>query len=124
MLENRKGLKGNGFDFYFGVLHSNDMFPCPLYRNEKQLESDIGLNQARLTGMYTREALKFIEDSKDQRFFLYFAHTFPHQPLFPSEKFAGKSRAGKFGDTVEEIDWAADGLCFITCRPILPRVIM
>jgi len=96
----------HGFDFYFGVPHSNDMFPCPLYRNEKQLEPDIGLNQARLTGMYTRKALKFIEDSKDRRFFLYFAHTFPHQPLFSSKKFEGKSRAGKFGDTVEEIDWS------------------
>ena len=47
----------HGFDMYFGVPHSNDMFPCPLYRNEEQLERDIGLNQARLTGMYTREAI-------------------------------------------------------------------
>ncbi|MBW1818823.1 MAG: hypothetical protein JRJ60_16920 [Deltaproteobacteria bacterium] len=37
---------------------------------------------------------------------IYFAHTFPHQPLFASEGFAGKSRAGKFGDAVEEIDWS------------------
>ena len=96
----------HGFDIYFGVPHSNDMFPCPLYRNEKQLEPDIGLNQAGLTGMYTREAIKFIEDSKNGPFFLYFAHTFPHQPLFASKKFAGKSKAGKFGDAVEEIDWS------------------
>ena len=61
------------------------MFPCPLYRNEKQVQPDIGLNQAGLTGMYTREALKFIEDAKNGPFFLYFAHTFPHQPLFAHE---------------------------------------
>jgi arylsulfatase A-like enzyme len=96
----------HGFDSYFGVPHSNDMFPCPLYRNEKELEADIGLNQARLTEMYTREAIKFIEDSKDGPFFLYFAHTFPHQPLFASQKFKGKSKAGRFGDVVEEIDWS------------------
>jgi uncharacterized sulfatase len=96
----------HGFDTYFGVPHSNDMFPCPLYRNEQQLEADIGMNQARLTGMYTREAIKFIKDSKNHPFFLYFAHTFPHQPLFASEKYAGKSKAGKFGDAVEEIDWS------------------
>jgi arylsulfatase A-like enzyme len=96
----------HGFDTYLGVPHSNDMFPCPLYRNQEQLEPDIGLNQARLTGLYTREAIKFIEDSKNMPFFLYLAHTFPHQPLFASEKFAGKSKAGKFGDSVEEIDWS------------------
>jgi uncharacterized sulfatase len=82
------------------------MQPCPLSRNETQLEADIGDNQARLTGMYTKEALEFIEKSKDSPFFLYFAHTFPHQPLYASEKFAGKSKAGKFGDAVEEIDWS------------------
>lgn len=96
----------HGFDQYLGVPHSNDMQPCPLYRNETQLEADIGENQARLTGMYTREALEFIEKSGDSPFFLYFAHTFPHQPLYASEKFAGKSKAGKFGDAVEEIDWS------------------
>ena len=96
----------HGFDQYLGVPHSNDMQPCPLFRNETQLEADIGTNQARLTGMYTREALAFIEKSKDSPFFLYFAHTFPHQPLYASERFAGKSKAGKFGDAVEEIDWS------------------
>ena len=96
----------HGFDQYLGVPHSNDMQPCPLFRNETHLEADIGTNQARLTGMYTKEALEFIEKSKDIPFFLYFAHTFPHQPLYASEKFAGKSKAGKFGDAVEEIDWS------------------
>lgn len=96
----------HGFDRYLGLPHSNDMQPCPLFRDETQLEADIGTNQARLTGMYTKEALAFIEKSKESPFFLYFAHTFPHQPLYASEKFSGKSKAGKFGDAVEEIDWS------------------
>lgn len=96
----------HGFDHYLGVPHSNDMQPCPLFRDKTQLEADIGTNQARLTGMYTKEALAFIESSKDHPFFLYFAHTFPHQPLYASEKFSGRSKAGKFGDAVEEIDWS------------------
>ncbi|MBN1613170.1 MAG: sulfatase [Deltaproteobacteria bacterium] len=96
----------HGFDHYLGVPHSNDMQPCPLFRNETQLEADIGTDQARLTGLYTKEALAFIEEQKDRRFFLYFAHTFPHQPLYASERFSGKSKAGKFGDAVEEIDWS------------------
>ncbi|MBW2182050.1 MAG: sulfatase [Deltaproteobacteria bacterium] len=106
----------HGFDHYFGVPHSNDMSPCPLYRNEEQVEPDISFRseneayQARLTYLYTEEAKQFIQRSDDNPFFLYFAHTFPHQPLHASEKFAGKSKAGKFGDTVEEIDWSVGEL--------------
>ncbi len=96
----------HGFDEFFGVPHSNDMFPCALYRNEKELEANISLNQARLTGLYTKEALDFIRKSSGAPFFLYLAHTFPHQPLFASEKFKDKSKAGIFGDAVEEIDWS------------------
>jgi len=96
----------HGFDTYFGVPHSNDMIPCPLFRNEEMLEEDIGTNQARLTGLYTKEALAFIEESAPGPFFLYFAHTFPHQPLYASEAFEKQSMAGLFGDTVEEIDWS------------------
>ncbi len=96
----------HGFDSFFGVPHSNDMWPCALYRDESMLEPDIKLNQARLTGMYTKEAINFIEQSKDGPFFLYLAHTFPHQPLFASERFKDKSKVGIFGDAVEEIDWS------------------
>jgi uncharacterized sulfatase len=96
----------HGFDEFFGVPHSNDMFPCALYRNETQLEADIGLNQARLTGLYTKEAIDFINKSPGTPFFLYLAHTFPHQPLYASEKFKDRSKAGIFGDAVEEIDWS------------------
>ena len=96
----------HGFDSYFGVPHSNDMIPCPLFRNEQMLEADIGDNQARITGLYTDEALKFIDASGNRPFFLYLAHTFPHQPLHASERFAKKSKAGLFGDAVEEIDWS------------------
>ena len=96
----------HGFDRFFGVPHSNDMWPCPLYRDETPLEADIKLDQARLTGLYTKEAIDFIEKSKGGPFLLYLAHTFPHQPLFASERFKDKSRVGLFGDAVEEIDWS------------------
>lgn len=96
----------NGFDHYLGVPHSNDMLPCPLFRNEEMLQENIGTDQAKLTGLYTEEALGFIRKSAGNPFFLYLAHTFPHQPLYASKNFAGKSKAGKFGDAVEEIDWS------------------
>ena len=95
----------HGFDFYFGVPHSNDMTPFPLYRGFDELEAHIA-DQGKLTGLYTREAVKFIETNADKPFFLYFAHTFPHRPLFASDGFRNRSEAGRFGDTVEEIDWS------------------
>ena len=39
-------------------------------------------------------------------FFLYLAYTMPHRPLYASERFAGKSRRGLYGDAVETIDWS------------------
>lgn len=104
--EPRYNPRRHGFDAFFGVPHSNDMVPCALYRGEARLEDDIGTNQARLTGLYTKEALDFIGSAGSSPFFLYLAHTFPHQPLYASEAFKDKSKAGIFGDAVEEIDWS------------------
>ncbi len=99
----------HGFDENYGVPYSNDMVPFPLYRNYKEIKANMqGAEQAKLTGLYTKEALRFIDksESDDKPFFLYLAHTFPHQPLHASEKFKGKSKAGIYGDAVEEIDWS------------------
>jgi len=114
----------HGFDFYFGLPHSNDMNPtpkapkgagarldqdpewwaAPLFRNEELIEQPA--DQTQLTRRYTEEAVKFIHGHKDGPFFLYLAHTFPHVPLFASTNFSGKSRRGLYGDVVEEIDWS------------------
>ncbi|MCX6886385.1 MAG: sulfatase [Verrucomicrobia bacterium] len=77
----------HGFDSFFGLPHSNDMDPRP---------------KAPKGG----EAQKFIRENKRKPFFLYFAHTFPHVPLFASDSFRGKSRRGLYGDVVEELDWS------------------
>ena len=97
-----------GFDAYFGIPYSNDMgrkaIPLPLVRNDRVIEAPA--KQATLTKRYTEEAVKFIEANKEGPFFLYLPHTFPHVPLFASERFRGKSKGGKYGDAVEEIDWS------------------
>lgn len=94
----------HGFDSYFGIPYSNDMKPTPLLRNEQAIEEPAV--QEMLTSRYTQEAQKFIQSNAKQPFFLYLAHTFPHVPLYVSERFKGKSAGGKYGDVVEEMDWS------------------
>jgi len=76
--------------------------PLPLMRNEGVIEAPV--DQSTLTGRYTSEAVRFISEHRDQPFFLYLTHTLPHTPLYPGERFRGKSAAGKYGDAIEEID--------------------
>ncbi len=94
----------HGFDYFYGVPHSNDMNDFALYDGERKIEQPV--QQRSLTRRYTRAATDFITRNAGQPFFLYLAHTFPHIPLFASEDFAGKSNAGVYGDVVEEIDWS------------------
>lgn len=93
-----------GFDEYFGIPYSNDMSPRPLMHNTETLEEPAKLET--LTPRYTEQALRFIQNSKDSPFFLYFAHTYPHIPLAASERFRGKSPLGLYGDVIEELDWS------------------
>jgi arylsulfatase len=109
----------HGFDEYFGLPYSNDMWPfhpqakkgsyppLPLIENEKVIDAEVTAeDQNELTTRYTQHAEDFIQRSKDKPFFLYLAHSMCHVPLFVSDKFRGKSGAGLFGDVIMEIDWA------------------
>jgi arylsulfatase A-like enzyme len=118
----------HGFDEYFGLPYSNDMWPQhpawaklpPAAEKRKQgypdlplLEGDeianpkvTGADQANLTTWYTERAVRFIEQHADRPFFLYVPHAMVHVPLFVSAKFRGKSGAGLFGDVVMELDWS------------------
>ena len=116
-----------GFDSYYGIPYSNDMdapgglsvpwsvelffeepnldyWDVPLMQDETVLERPA--NQWNITQRYTDKALEFIDENKDQPFFLYFAHSFPHTPVFATEQFWGKSPRGHYGDVVEEMDWS------------------
>lgn len=104
-----------GFDRYFGVPYSNDMQRkstetgervLPLLRDDKVSELLTDEAQGRIVERYTDEAVRFIRESKDRPFFLYFPHTAVHTPIYPGEAFRGKSDNGRFGDWVEEVDWS------------------
>ncbi len=103
-----------GFDEYYGALYSNDMTPFAHYR-DKEIAVPAPVDQREMSAMYTREAIAFVERHADGPFFLYFAHNFPHDPLHVREERAGRSRAGLFGDVMEEIDEGV-GLLVATLR--------
>ena len=102
----------HGFDEYFGLPYSNDMWPpnnkkwpdLPLIDQEEVIE--LNPDQSQLTTKYTERTVKFIEKNEKRPFFIYLPHSMPHVPLFVSDKFKGKSEHGIFGDVIMEIDWS------------------
>jgi arylsulfatase A-like enzyme len=105
----------HGFDEYFGLPYSNDMWPrhptggqhyppLPLIEGEKVVQEMP--DQTQLTTWYTERAVAFIERNRGRPFFLYVPHNMPHVPLHVSRKFAGKSKQGLYGDVISEIDWS------------------
>ncbi|RNC91955.1 MAG: arylsulfatase [Allomuricauda sp.] len=107
----------HGFDEWFGIPYSNDMWPyhpqqgtvfnfgpLPLYQNEQVI--DTLTDQSQLTAQITKKSIEFIERNKANPFFLYVPHPQPHVPLFVSERFKGKSEQGLYGDVIMELDWS------------------
>jgi len=120
----------HGFDEYFGLPYSNDMWPvhydgtpvtrenavrewklnCPplplIEGNEKIEEISTLEDQDMLTTRYTERAVDFIKRNRKNPFFIYLPHSMPHVPLGVSDKFRGKSEQGFYGDVMMEIDWS------------------
>jgi arylsulfatase len=117
----------NGYDEYFGLPYSNDMWPfhpeyadAPLAKKRQgypELPMIEGTNvvipkmeakdQEQLTTWYTERSVKFIKEHRNKPFLLLLTHNMPHVPLYVSDKFKGKTKRGLFGDVIEEIDWSA-----------------
>ena len=95
----------SGFDFFYGAHYSNDESPYAIYRN-RAVEIEAPADQNVLTQNLTREAVDFVRPNQDQPFFLFYSSPFPHIPLHASDQFRGRSAAGTYGDTVEELDWS------------------
>jgi arylsulfatase len=107
----------HGFDEYYGLPYSNDMWPFHPQQGEVFNFPDlptfdgnqvVGYNtdQTRLTADYTARTVNFIRNNRHKPFFVYLAHSMAHVPLFVSDKFKGKSEQGLFGDVMMEIDWS------------------
>ena len=121
----------HGFDEYFGLPYSNDMWPVdysgrpltedapgekpaklfypilPLIEGNEKVADVLTLDdQSTLTTQYTERAVRFIDRNRDRPFFLYVPHSMAHVPLGVSDKFKGKSQQGMYGDVIMEIDWS------------------
>lgn len=117
-----------GFDSYFGLPYSNDMWPVhydgspsanwkksiptlPLILNKDTFALINTLQQqGDLTKQYTERAVSFIESNKKEPFFLYLAHSMPHVPIAVSNRFENHTGKGLFADLMAEIDWSIDSI--------------
>lgn len=122
-----------GFDHYWGIPYSNDMWidpanrladdlvlregvtredlkaghkkrnVVPILRNEEVVEYPA--DQSTITKRYTEEAIRFIEEKREKPFFLYLPHTMVHRPLFVSETFNDPKKS-LITNAIEEVDWS------------------
>jgi arylsulfatase A len=122
-----------GFDSYWGIPYSNDMWidpanrlaediviregltleqikaghkeknVVPILRNEEVVEYPA--DQSTITKRYTEEAIRFIEGKGDAPFFLYLPHTMVHLPLYVSEAFDNPDKS-LITNAIEEVDWS------------------
>ena len=107
----------HGFDEYFGIPYSNDMWPrhpdaknpfppLPLLSGKERIRMVDEYDQRMMTTWLTAKAVDFINRNRERPFFLYVPHPQPHVPLYVSDRFAGKSKRGLYGDVISEIDWS------------------
>lgn len=69
-----------------------------------------GGNSARwidedMADVITNKATAFIDDNKDETFFLYFSYHDIHVPRVPHKRFVGKTKMGPRGDAIVQLDW-------------------
>lgn len=111
-----------GFDYHFGVpsnhndssrafIENHDLVgrkPGEDYRIVRGQDFPGGLAQPRIEDQVdstlTKKAVAFIRENSDSPFFLYFTPCAPHTHVTPAAKFRGTSKAGLYGDYIQELD--------------------
>ncbi|TWT87077.1 sulfatase family protein [Neorhodopirellula pilleata] len=92
-----------GFDHYYGM-------PCNYAHSPKFFDDDEEVFAKtpldRLTQLYTQRVTSIIRDQakRDEPFFLYYAHNYPHTPYQAGQDFQGTSQDGVRGDVMQELD--------------------
>lgn len=95
----------HGFDLFYGLPYSHDIRPLSLFdTGEGAVREERDPPLDTLQQRFWSRAERFIVDNRARPFFLDLALSSPHLENFPVAPFKGRSRAGPYGDTVEEID--------------------
>lgn len=120
-----------GFDSFFGTPRTHSEPPLVFVRDHNivgfEKDDPISVDNSPGTGAHgkqvggsnamkmrpadkidlrlAQEAENFIAGAKkEQPFFLYIAWSAPHNPLSPSSEFQGTSKAGAYGDFIQQLD--------------------
>ncbi|MFL3658471.1 MAG: sulfatase-like hydrolase/transferase [Opitutales bacterium] len=109
-----------GFEEYFGIPYSNDIWPGNLkgHRHTKEPYTPLpvvrhnevvayvsdGADQSLLCEGFTDEAVKFIQKNRDNPFFLYLPHVYVHLPRYSRLNLAKKADQDIDRAAVEEVD--------------------
>jgi len=110
----------HGFDEYFGIPYSNDMWPGNLrgHRHTKEPYTPLpvirddrviayvadGADQSLLSEAVTDEAIKFIERHRDEPFFVYLPHAYVHRPRYARTEIVERADGSVNRAVVEEVD--------------------
>jgi len=95
--------RSQGFDFYEGILYSNDMFPVQTVRNEEVIQYPVP--QSTLTRRCTDLAIDYIQSHQNDPFFLYLPMAMPHKPLAVSDAFYTPDTPDDlYADVIAELD--------------------
>jgi arylsulfatase A-like enzyme len=63
-----------------------------------------------MADVFVSRALRFLEENKERRFFLYFSTHDIHVPRTPHGRFVGKTDMGPRGDAIVQMDWCVGEL--------------
>lgn len=106
-----------GFDYFYGSHHVNDM--APFYHVEEEngeyeiihgadeMFKDGKKDQGELTKWINEHMLKWIDNqvkTSDKPFFAYYASPWPHAPVFVGDEFKGETGMGTYVDCITEVD--------------------
>ncbi len=101
-----------GFDYFYGSHHVNDMTPFYHVREENgQWEIARSIedmkDQSQATALIHDEITEWISSQAEanQPFFAYYASPWPHAPVFVGEDFEGVSGMGTYVDCISEFDY-------------------
>ncbi len=108
-----------GFDYFYGSHHVNDMAPFYHVKEEKgefeivhgveELRDENGKKDQRMLSEWIHEEITdWVTDkveNSDEPFFAYYATPWPHGPVFVGDDFNGETGMGTYVDCITEFDY-------------------